>query len=111
MSIDTSLIPDMPSQPGPLNEYRNKAKFDWKQLRVYFEGENALKAKYMIWNRLETEPLFKRSGVTPSADDQKKLAAMRMKRVIELEFLSDEMKNTPYQKRVKLINFPFLTFV
>lgn len=101
MPIDTSLIPDLPSQPGPLNEYRSKAKFDWKELRVYFEGEDALRAKYMIWNRLEKEPLFRRPQLTPSVDDQKKLAAMRMKRVIELEFLPIEMKNASYQKRVR----------
>lgn len=103
MSIDTSYIPDMPSQPGPLEDYRSKAKFNWKELRVFFEGEDALKTKYMIWNRLEKEPLFKKPPVTPSVDDQKKLAAMRMRRVIELEFLSDEMKNASYQKRVKLL--------
>jgi hypothetical protein len=100
-AVNTSFIPDLPRQPGPLDEYRKNAKFDWKVLRVYFEGEDALRAKYMIWDRLEKEPLFRRSNVTPSADDQKKLAAMRMKRVIEIGFLPDEMKNSPYQKRVR----------
>lgn len=98
---DTSMIPDLPSQPGPLNEYRKSAKFDWKVLRVYFEGEGRLQAKYAIWNRLENDELFQRPDVTPSVDNQKKLAALRMKRVIEIGFLPDEMKNAPYQSRVK----------
>lgn len=99
-AIDTSYIPDLPSNKNPLNDYRKNAKFDWKKLRVYFEGEDALKAKYDVWNRLENEPLFQRSSSTPSADEQKKLAAMRMKRVAELKLLPDEIKNSSYQKRV-----------
>lgn len=98
--FDTSMVPDLPSNTGPLNEYRKLAKFNWKLLRVYFEGEERLKAKYAIWNRLQTEELFQRTGVTPSVDEQKKLAAMRMKRVIEIGFLPDEIKNAPYQSRV-----------
>lgn len=102
-AIDTSFIPDLPSHPNsPLTEYRANVKFNWKLLRVFFEGEGCLKAKYEIWNRLETDPLFSRPSVTPSADEQKKLAAQRMKRVMELRFLTDEVKNFPYQKRVRL---------
>jgi hypothetical protein len=106
-TIDTSMIPNLPSQYGSLNDYRKTAKFDWKLLRVYFEGEGRLKAKYAIWNRLEHDELFKRTKVTPSADDQKRLAALKMKRVIEIGFLPEEMKNAPYQNRVKLKNILF----
>lgn len=101
MSIDTSFINDVPSLPSPLNDYRNKATFDWKLLRIYFEGEAGLRVKQAIWDRLEKDPLFSRPSVTPSVDDQKKLAAMRMKRVIELGFLPNEIKNSSYQKRVR----------
>lgn len=101
MSVDTSFIPNLPSNPGPLNDYRKRAQFDWKQLRVFFEGEDCLRAKYAIWNRLEKDPLFARSSVTPSADDQKKLAALRMKRVLELGLLPEDIKNAPHQKRVR----------
>lgn len=98
--IDFSFIPDIPST-GILSKYRQNVNFDWKVLRVYLEGEDALRAKYMIWNRLETEPLFKRSSVTASVDQQKRTAALRMKRVLEIGFLPDEIKNTSYEKRVR----------
>lgn len=101
MSVDTSFIPDVPTHPGPLNEYRKKAKFDWKILRIHFEGEAGLREKYLIWDRLEKDPLFHKPLITPSADVQKKLAAMRMKRVAELGFLTDEIKKFSYEKRVK----------
>lgn len=102
-TIDTSFIPDLPStSASPLTAYRKNAKFDWKLLRIYIEGENCLRAKYEIWNKLESEPLFNRPSVTPSADEQQKLAALRVKRVMELRFLTNEVKNFPYQKRVSL---------
>lgn len=100
MPIDTSFIPDVPSHAGPLNDYRKKASFDWKMLRIYFESEEGLRIKSLIWDRLEKDPLFRKPPVTPSVDDQKKLAAMRMKRVAELGFLTNEIKNLSYQKRV-----------
>lgn len=97
-NIDTSFIPDVSS--GPLDEYRRKSNFEWKKLRVYFEGEDFLRAKYEIWEKLATDPLFARTSVTPSSDDQKRIAALRMKRVAELELLPNEIKNSSYQKRV-----------
>jgi hypothetical protein len=37
------ILKDFP--PGPLDRYRNAASFDWKQMKVYFEGENVIKKK------------------------------------------------------------------
>lgn len=73
---DTSFIPDMPT--GPLDEYRQRAKFDWKQLRLIFEDENLLRIKYKTWNKIEADPLFAKPKQTPSADEQKYRAAMQM---------------------------------
>ena len=105
MHTDTSFIPDVPDKPGSLTDYRKKAKFDWKTLRVYIEGEDVLRAKYAVWNQLEHEPLFKNPVSTESCDNQKKLAALRMKKVIEMKFLPEEMKQAAYQKRVKIKTF------
>ena len=32
-------------KPGPLREYRVKASFDWKQMRIYLDGEDILRFK------------------------------------------------------------------
>lgn len=51
-SIDTSFIEDLPS--GPLDEYRRQSKLDWKQLKVFFEGNSdLLKTKVGINKNLE----------------------------------------------------------
>jgi acyl-CoA oxidase len=102
---DTSFIPDLPFNVGSLSEYRTKVQFDWKRLRVFFEGEECLRVKYEIWQRLEKDPLFAKSSVTSSVEDQKKLAALRMKRVLELKLLPEEIKNSSYQKRVRFLLF------
>lgn len=73
---DTSFIPDMPT--GPLDEYRKRATFDWKQLRLIFEDEQSLRLKYKTWEKIEANPLFAKPKGTPSPDRQKYLAAMQM---------------------------------
>lgn len=45
-SDDTSFISDLPN--GPLDEYRNRAKFDWKKLKIVIEEPNILKLKVNI---------------------------------------------------------------
>jgi len=104
-SINTSFIPDLPV--GPLDEYRQKAKFDWKKLRIFFESADGLKVKYAIWNEIETDPVFKKSSATLPIDEQKKVAALQMKRVMEKKILPEAVKTGPYQKRVSQLNCRF----
>lgn len=40
---DTKFIPNLPK--GPLDEYRNQVKFDWKRLRLVFEDIHTAKIK------------------------------------------------------------------
>lgn len=42
--VDKSFIPDLP-KGGPLAEYRKRATFDWKDLKLIFEEEQTLKTK------------------------------------------------------------------
>lgn len=35
------ILPDF--KPGPLDYYRKKAKFDWKEMKILLEGEEMLK--------------------------------------------------------------------
>ena len=37
------ILKDFP--PGPLDLYRKKASFDWKQMKLFIEGEDVLKFK------------------------------------------------------------------
>lgn len=42
--VDKSFIPDLP-KGGPLAEFRKRATFDWKDLKLIFEEELTLKTK------------------------------------------------------------------
>lgn len=97
--IDTSFIPDLSN--GPLSEYRNRVKFDWKKLRIFFEGENSLRIKYKVWNSLEADPLFRQSTETLPVDEQKKLAAIQMKRVAEHPLLPANIHEIEYKNKVR----------
>lgn len=43
-TVNTDFIPDIP-RGGPLAEYRQRAKFGWKDLKLIFEEEQTLKTK------------------------------------------------------------------
>ena len=40
------ILVDFP--PGPLDRYRKRATFDWKALKVYWEGEDVVKFKVLF---------------------------------------------------------------
>lgn len=42
-SNDTSFISDLPN--GPLDEYRKRAKFGWKKLKIVIEEPSIIKLK------------------------------------------------------------------
>lgn len=101
INVDTSYIPKLPN--GPLDEYRSKANVDWKKLRVFWEGEESLKIKYMIWNKLENDILFRKFATTQSIDEQKKITAMQVNRIAELKFLPKNINEEPYERRIKIM--------
>lgn len=95
---DTSFIPNMPN--GPLDEYRKRAKFDWKDLRLIFEDENLLRLKYKTWNKMENDPLFAKPKQTPSADEQKYRAAMQMNATNLLKLAPPDVEKMTHRQKV-----------
>lgn len=101
---DTSFIPDTPS--GPLDEYRKRAKFNWKLLRLIFEKEKQLRLKYNVWQKIEEHPLFAKPKETLSADEQKYRAALQMNVMKELNFRSNDIDQTNHKEKVAARKFP-----
>lgn len=98
---DTSFIPDMPI--GPLDEYRKRAKFDWKQLRLIFEEESFLRIKYKTWDKIEADPLFAKPKETLSADQQKYRAAMQMNATNLLKLAPPNVEQMSHRQKVCVI--------
>ncbi|XP_054269521.1 peroxisomal acyl-coenzyme A oxidase 3-like [Macrosteles quadrilineatus] len=76
--------------PGPLDEYRKKASFDWKKLKILIEDEVILKTKLEVWKRMEEDPLFHHWTETPPLEEQRKIESLRMLRIKQWNVLTLE---------------------
>lgn len=97
-----SFIPDVPS--GPLDVYRKKASFDWKRLKLAMEGDiDLLRLKYKIWHTLEKDPLFAHKSVTPSVEEQKRIAQLQLNKINEYNFIPKDSLKGGYSKRTRAV--------
>ncbi|XP_055936532.1 peroxisomal acyl-coenzyme A oxidase 3-like [Argiope bruennichi] len=92
MSLKQNLKDCLPDfKPGPLDYYRKKSKFNWKDMKILLEGEELLNLQLKVWNSLEKDPLFQRSPSEElSSQQHRHLCFQRMKRLMEYEFFTQE---------------------
>ncbi|XP_003799193.1 peroxisomal acyl-coenzyme A oxidase 3 [Otolemur garnettii] len=84
-----ALLPDFPR--GPLHAYRARASFSWKELALFWEGEDILRFKKTIFSALESDPLFAHSPEAQlSLEKYRELNFLRCRRIFEYDFLSVE---------------------
>ncbi|XP_053716978.1 peroxisomal acyl-coenzyme A oxidase 3 isoform X1 [Synchiropus splendidus] len=80
------LMEDLPS--GPLDVYRKKASFNWKEMAVFLDGEEILEFKNHVYNTLANDPLFSRTpGEDVSFEKIRELTFLRMKRLFCYNFI------------------------
>ncbi|PIK46197.1 putative peroxisomal acyl-coenzyme A oxidase 3 [Apostichopus japonicus] len=79
--MDTSFIPDLPS--GPLDLYRKRASFNWKEMKVVLEGEEGIKYKSIIWKTMQKDPVFGRGSLPYSLDEYREVTQKRVRRLVE----------------------------
>ncbi|XP_076002583.1 peroxisomal acyl-coenzyme A oxidase 3 [Genypterus blacodes] len=94
------VVCDLPS--GPLDVYRNKASFDWKELLLFIEGEEALVFKHHIFETLENDPLFARQpGEDLPLEKLRELTFLRVKQLFRYDFLTkEEIMMNPYKMQL-----------
>jgi len=85
---------------GPLDLYRNKATFDYKNMKDFVNGgEDITEFKERVWGLMEKDPVFSHDldkGL--SLDGMRRLAMRRCKRIFELDFLNeDEFMGNPFK--------------
>ncbi|XP_071501101.1 peroxisomal acyl-coenzyme A oxidase 3-like [Diadema antillarum] len=83
-----NVLPDMPA--GPLDRYRENASFDWKLLKVAFEGEDSIRYHYKIWRTLENDPLFQHSERPLTMKEARALVFRQLKQLNRYNFISME---------------------
>uniref|UniRef100_A0A3P9L3B8 Acyl-coenzyme A oxidase n=1 Tax=Oryzias latipes TaxID=8090 RepID=A0A3P9L3B8_ORYLA len=90
-------IADFPS--GPLDIYRKKASFDWKEMLVFMDGDEILQFKEYIFKSLENDPLFARQpGEDLSVEKMRELNFLRVKQIFRYNFLTmEEAMGNPWK--------------
>ena len=76
---------------GPLDEYRKKASFDWRKMKLTLEGEDVVKFKHLIWSKLENDPLFfRKPSEELSRKNLRQITHQRLKKLLDYNFVSEE---------------------
>ncbi|KAG7495064.1 peroxisomal acyl-coenzyme A oxidase 3 [Solea senegalensis] len=82
-------VTDLPS--GPLDIYRKKASFNWKDMLLFIDGVEILAFKQYIFKTLENDPLFARlPGEDVSLEKKRELTFLRVKQLFRYNFLTNE---------------------
>ncbi|KAE9416997.1 hypothetical protein Angca_004361 [Angiostrongylus cantonensis] len=75
---------------SPLDSYRQKASFNWSELKNIVEGEENVQIKKKIYETLEKEPLFARNYDRLSREELRELNHRRWKKILELKLPCDQ---------------------
>uniref|UniRef100_A0A667ZVK8 Acyl-coenzyme A oxidase n=1 Tax=Myripristis murdjan TaxID=586833 RepID=A0A667ZVK8_9TELE len=84
---------------GPLDLYRKKASFNWKEMLLFIEGEDILAFKQHVFRTLENDPLFARQpGEDLSLEKMRELTFLRTKQLFRYNFLTqDDVMANPWK--------------
>ncbi|XP_038852146.1 peroxisomal acyl-coenzyme A oxidase 3 isoform X1 [Salvelinus namaycush] len=90
-------LPDFPS--GPLDIYRKKASFNWKEMVMFLEGEDMLALKQHVFRMLENDPIFARQpGEDMSTERMREVTFRRCKQLFRYDFLTrDDIMANPWR--------------
>ncbi|XP_059932732.1 peroxisomal acyl-coenzyme A oxidase 3 [Gadus macrocephalus] len=90
------IVPDLPR--GPMDVYRQRASFNWKEMVLFLEGEDNLEFKRLIFTTLENDPVFARqAGEDLSVEKKRELTFRRVKQLFRYNFVDEEkMMANPY---------------
>ncbi|XP_072315085.1 peroxisomal acyl-coenzyme A oxidase 3 [Eucyclogobius newberryi] len=93
-------LPDLPS--GPLDIYRNKASFKWKDMLHFLEGDDVIMFKQKVFHILENDPVFARCpGEDVTLEKMRELTFLRMKQLFCYNMLpDDEFYSNPWKYMV-----------
>ncbi|KAL0842466.1 hypothetical protein ABMA28_014562 [Loxostege sticticalis] len=69
-------FPDLPT--GRLDEYRKKASFDWRRMKLVYDDLDCIDLKHRMWKFMENNPVFKHADKSVTLDEERHLAVKRM---------------------------------
>ncbi|XP_062300295.1 peroxisomal acyl-coenzyme A oxidase 3 [Scomber scombrus] len=87
--MNMDKVADLPS--GPLDIYRQKTSFNWKEMLCFIEGEETLAFKQHVFKTLENDPLFARTpGEDVPVEKMRELNFLRVKQLFRYDFMTTE---------------------
>ncbi|XP_051170139.1 peroxisomal acyl-coenzyme A oxidase 3-like [Leptopilina boulardi] len=63
-------LTDLPT--GPLDDYRKRASFNWKSLKVHLEGEENVRLQAKLWNLIRSHREFRKSKNSLSLNETRR---------------------------------------
>ncbi|XP_047528094.1 peroxisomal acyl-coenzyme A oxidase 3-like isoform X1 [Vanessa atalanta] len=84
-----TYFPDLPN--GPLDNYRKKATFNWRVMKLVYDNMTTIKLKHDMWRFMENNPLFQHSDTSLSLDEERRIAVKRMYAIFNENFLPSEL--------------------
>ncbi|KAK0409007.1 hypothetical protein QR680_004289 [Steinernema hermaphroditum] len=97
------MTSDFPN--GPLSEYREKATFDWRKLKIFLDGEENIEFTSHVLKTLRDDPLFHREWKTESLEKTRENTRKRWQRLVEYDLLGtrrgapfDEERSAVFQR-------------
>ncbi|XP_052004250.1 peroxisomal acyl-coenzyme A oxidase 3 [Xyrauchen texanus] len=93
-------IPDLPN--GPLDIYRKKASFSWKDMMRFLEDDEIIAFKQHMFRTLENDPLFARlPGEDIPLEQMRELTFRRCKQLFKYNFLTrDDIMQNPWKMTI-----------
>ncbi|XP_029382077.1 peroxisomal acyl-coenzyme A oxidase 3 isoform X3 [Echeneis naucrates] len=90
-------VADLPS--GPLDIYRKKASFNWKEMLLFLDGEEILAFKEHIFRTMENDLLFAHQpGDDIPMEKMRELTFLRVKKLFHYNFLpQEEIMSNPWK--------------
>uniref|UniRef100_A0A8C1GNV2 Acyl-coenzyme A oxidase n=1 Tax=Cyprinus carpio TaxID=7962 RepID=A0A8C1GNV2_CYPCA len=87
---------------GPLDIYRKKASFSWKQMLQFLEGDEIIAFKQHVFRTLESDPLFARQpGEDIPVEQKRELAFRRCKQLFKYDFVTrDDVMQNPWKMTI-----------
>ncbi|XP_074028511.1 peroxisomal acyl-coenzyme A oxidase 3 [Leptinotarsa decemlineata] len=104
----SNLISDF--KPGPLDEYRKRASFHWKKLKIFLETEEIIKYQNEVYEVLQSDPDYSTNNSSRTFDDERYLAfkqalALKTLKIFSLERqLSDLKRNNTITRIMVSLN-------
>ncbi|XP_033123209.1 peroxisomal acyl-coenzyme A oxidase 3-like isoform X2 [Anneissia japonica] len=77
-------------KPGPLDAYRSKARFDWKEMRIAIDGIPKIQYMNQIWKTLKLDPEFQHIDRELKVEEKRERTYRQIKRLLEYDVLSFE---------------------